>query len=166
MDLKEKIIGILVNAVWLLLGAFLNIFYPNMFSVNSLLPNFLLVISIFMSFSNGFLGIAPLVVIVGLIDSIWRGINPGVNVLSLIGSLGLVHLFFHRLWSGKWVIVTSIFLATLLYFFISFSLIHLNKLGVFTINDALDFGLTQGIYNSIWGIIILLFFRRYLKTDR
>lgn len=166
MDLKEKIVGTLVNAMWLLLGAFLNIFYPNMFSVDSLLPNFLLVISTFMLFSDGFWNVAPLVIIVGLIDSIWRGINPGVNVLSLIGSLGLVYLFFYRLWSGKWVIVVSIFLATLFYFFISFSLIYLNRLGIFTINDALDFGLVQGTYNSIWGIIVLLFFRRYLKTDR
>lgn len=166
MDLKEKIINILINVIWLLLGAFLNIFYPNMLSINSLLPNFLLVISVFMIFFNGFLGIAPLVVIIGLIDSIWRGINPGVNVLSLIGSLGIVYLFFHRLWGGKWIIVTSIFLVTVLYFFISFSLIYLNKLGIFTINDALNFGLIQGIYNSICGLVILLFFRRLLKTDR
>ncbi len=166
MDLKEKIIRILINIIWLLLGAFLNIFYPNMFSINSLLPNFLLVISVFMIFSNGFLEIAPLVVIMGLVDSIWRGINPGVNVLSLIGSLGIVYLFFYRLWSGKWVIITSIFLAAILYFFISFLLIYVNKLGIFTINDALNFGLTQGVYNSIFGIIILLFFRRFFKTDR
>lgn len=166
MDLKEKIIGILINITWLLLGTFLNIFYPNIFSINSLLPNFLLVISVFMIFSNGFLEIAPLVVIIGLIDSIWRGINPGVNVLSLIGSLGVIYLFFHRLWGGKWVIVTSIFLATMFYFFISFLLIYVNKLGVSTINDILNFGLTQGIYNSIFGIIILLFFRRFFKTYR
>ncbi|MCX7796531.1 MAG: hypothetical protein N2380_08440 [bacterium] len=166
MDLKEKIIGILINVIWLLLGAFLNIFYPNMLSINSLLPNFLLVISVFMVFSNGFLGIAPLVVIIGLIDSIWRGINPGVNVLSLIGSLGIVYLFFHRLWGGKWVIVTSIFLVTILYFFVSFLLIYLNKLGIFTINDALNFGVTQGIYNSICGIVILLLFRKFFKINR
>lgn len=166
MDLKEKIIRILINIIWLLLGTFLNIFYLNIFSINSLLPNFLLIISVFMIFSNGFLEIAPLVVIIGLIDSIWRGINPGVNVLSLIGSLCIIHLFFYKLWRGKWVIVVSIFLATIIYFFVSFLLIYVNKLGIFTINDVLNLGLTQGIYNSIFGIVMILFFRRFFKTDR
>lgn len=164
MDLKEKIIGILINITWLLLGAFLNIFYLNILSVKSLLPNFLLINSVFLIFSDGFVNIAPLIVIIGLIDSIWRGINPGINVLSLIGSLGIVYFFFRRLWSGRWVIITSIFLATILYFLVSLLLIYLNKLGIFTLNDALNFGLIQGVYNSIWGIIVFILFKRYLKT--
>lgn len=164
--MKERILSILSDILWLLLGAFLNVFYPNMFSFSGLLPNFLLIFSVLLVFTKNFIGIGPLIVIISVVDSMWRGINPGINAISLIVSIGLIYFIFHRLWSSKWVIVTSIFLVTVVYFLVSFPLIYINKIGILSFRDALNLGLLQGIYNTIIGTIILLSLRRYLKLDR
>jgi|YNPBryunderm2012_1023409.scaffolds.fasta_scaffold00535_15 hypothetical protein len=161
MDLKEKILGILINILWLLLGAFLNIFYPSIFSFRGLLPNFFLIFSIILIFDRNFLNIAPFIIVISVVDSIWRGINPGINLLSLLVSSGFIYLIFYRLWSNKSIIVISIFLATIVYFLASYLLIYINRIGTLSFDDALNFGVIQGIYNTIWGAIILLLFKRY-----
>jgi len=161
MDLKEKILGILINILWLLLGAFLNIFYPSIFSFRGLLPNFFLIFSIILIFDRSFLNIAPFIIVISVVDSIWRGINPGINLLSLLVSSGFIYLIFCRLWSNKSIIVISIFLATIVYFLASYLLIYINRIGTLSFDDALNFGVIQGIYNTIWGAIILLLFKRY-----
>jgi len=161
MDLKEKILGILINILWLLLGAFLNIFYPSIFSFRGLLPNFFLIFSIILIFDRNFLNIAPFIIVISVVDSIWRGINPGINLFSLLVSSGFIYLIFYRLWSNKSIIVISIFLATIVYFLASYLLIYINRIGTLSFDDALNFGVIQGIYNTIWGAIILLLFKRY-----
>lgn len=165
MDLKEKILEILIGVLWLLLGAFLNIFYPNIFSLKGLIPNFFLIFSIILIFDRSFVNIAPFIIIISVIDSIWRGINPGINLLSLLVSSGLIYLIFYRLWSNKWIIVISIFLATIVYFLASYLLIYVNKIGTLSFDNALNFGLIQGIYNTIWGAIILLLFKKMPGLD-
>ncbi|MGC8971773.1 MAG: hypothetical protein ACP5K2_06195 [bacterium] len=159
--MKERILSIVSDTLWLLLGAFLNILYPNIFSFSGLLPNFLLIFSILLAFTKNFASIGPLIIVISVIDSIWRGINPGINALSLIVSIGLIYFIFHRLWSSKWIIIISIFLVTVIYFLVSFPLIYINKIGILSLRDALDLGLVQGVYNTIIGIIILLFLKRH-----
>lgn len=163
MGLRERIIWISVNIGWIFLGSFLNIFYPNIFSIKNLLPNFLIISSVVVSFNEGFIDVMPIIILGGIIDSIWRGINPGVNTLSLITACGLIYFVFHRLWKSKWIIILSILLATVVYFLICYLLVHIGRIGVFTYNDALSFGLLQGLYNVFWGSIFILFIKNFSR---
>lgn len=163
MDLRERIIWILVNTGWILLGSFLNIFYPNIFAIGNLLPNFLIVFSVIISFNKGFIDVLPIVIFGGILDSIWRGINPGINTLSLIIACGIVYFIFHRLWKSNWVIIISIFMTTIIYFLTSYLLVYFGKIGILTYNDALNFGLIQGFYNILWGTLFILLARSFSR---
>lgn len=159
MDLRRRIIRILTNIGWILLGSVLNISYPNIFAISNLLPNFLIVFSVIISFDESFINILPIVIFGGILDSIWRGINPGINTISLIVACGMTYFILHRFWKSSWVVIISVFLATVVYFLISYLLVYFGKVGILTYNEALNFGVIQGFYNSLWSIPFILLVR-------
>lgn len=163
MDWRERIIWILINTGWILLGSLLNIFYPNIFSINNLLPNFLIIFSVIISFNEGFIDVMPIIILGGIIDSIWRWINPGINTLSLIVACGMIYFIFHRLWKSWWIVILSVFLATIIYFLVSYPPIYTERIGIFTYSDALNFGLIQGLYNTFWCSIFILFVKSFSR---
>jgi hypothetical protein len=158
MEIREGIIWFLTNTGWILLGCVLNVFYPNSMAINNLLPNFLLVFSMIIIFQEEFVKLLPIVILGGIIDSLWRGINPGTNVLSLVLSCVIVFLLLHRLWKSKWLIISAIFPTTLLYFIMSYFIIFITQTGTLRFNDAVSFGIVQGIYNTFWALIFLISF--------
>jgi len=158
MEIRESINWVLTNTGWILLGCVLNVFYPNLMAINCLLPNFLLVFSMIIIFQEELISLLPIIVLGSIIDSLWRGINPGTNVLSIVLSCGIVFLLFHRLWKNKWLVISAIFPATLLYFIISYLVIFITQTGTLKFNDAISFGIVQGIYNTFWTLILLTFF--------
>jgi|YelNatPaOPRAMG01_1025707.scaffolds.fasta_scaffold11877_2 hypothetical protein len=164
MDTRRSIIGVLTNIGWVILGCALNIFYPNSMALNGLLPNFLLIFSMGIILKEDFLGFLPILIFGSIIDSLWRGINPGINVLSLTLSCGIVFFLFYRLWTSKWLILVIVFPVTLLYFIISYLIISITQTGTLSFYDAISFGVWQGIYNILWALILLTIFPKvFLK---
>ncbi|MGB9682294.1 MAG: hypothetical protein ACP5RW_02365 [bacterium] len=158
MDTRNAISLTLANVGEVLLGCVLNIFYPNSIAINGLLPNFLLIFSMGIILKEDFFSFLPILIFGGIVDSLWRGINPGINVLSLTLSCGIVFFFFSRLWKSRWLILITIFPTTLLYFVISCIIISVTQTGTLNFYDALSFGIWQGIYNILWALILLIIF--------